>query len=221
MNRREFLVGIAALSLGGCGISRSFDRASDAFDFWWNGMEGVEVSRAQVAQIPYATILAKIGRGPQSLLVLGRIDALDLHWISADRNVFVTREGRLVKTVGLPANLVHTRLAGPDPLTTGAAVRASEAAGLVRYVDVMPGNYFDAGVAARYEPVGEERIEILELQYDCIVVRERNEVPIMDWSHENRFWIDTDSGFVWRSLQHFAPGTPPVEINITKPAALA
>ena len=184
-------------------------------------MEGVTVSRAQVAQIPYATVLAKIGRGPQSLLVLGRIDDQDLHWISADRNVFVTRNGRLMKTVGLPANLVHTRLAGPDPLTTGAAVGASTQAGLVRYVDVMPGNYFDAGVAARYELVGEERIEIVELEYDCIVVRERNDVPVMDWTHENRFWIDSSSGFVWRSLQHFAPGIPPVEVSITKPAALA
>jgi len=33
------------------------------------------------------------------------------------------------------------------------------------------------------------------------------------------FWIDRESRFVWRSLQHFAPGMPPIEISILKPAA--
>lgn len=218
MKRRAFLAGAIATGLGGCGISRSVDQTSAAIDFLWNGISGPEITRQQVADLPYATILGKIGRGPMSLLVLGRYDGEDLHWISADRNVLVTRNGRLMKTVGLPTNIVRTRLAGTDPLVSGAAVRAAADREVVRYIDVMPGGFFGVSVESAYETLGEERIEILGLAYDTVVVQERNAVPLMDWKHRNRFWIDRDTGFVWRSLQHFAPGIPPVEINVSKPA---
>jgi hypothetical protein len=219
MKRRHFIAGIAAFGLGGCGVSRSVGRITDSLDFWWNGMEGVTLTRAQIADIPYATIMAKIGRGPQSLLLLGRIDGPDLHWISADRNVFVTRGGRLMKTVGLPVNLVRTRINISDPITSGAATQGADER-VVRYVDMMPGNYFDAGIRARYDVIGSERIEILDLHYDTLVVRERNSVPVIGWNHTNLFWIGREDGIVWRSEQHFAPDTPPLEITITKPAAI-
>ncbi len=218
MKRRHFLAGVGALGLGGCSISRTVERVANSVEFAIDGLEGVPLTREKVAGIPYATMMGKIGRGPLSLVVLGRIDGQDLHWISADRNVFVTRGGRLMKTVGLPGNIQHTLIAGQDPLA--AAITAGDAERLVRYVDVMPGNYFGAGVVSRYEVLGPERIEILGLTYDTILVRERNRVPTIGWNHTNLFWIGRDDGFVWRSEQHFAPDLPPVLFWVTKPAAI-
>ena len=212
------MTGVAAIGLGGCSISRTVERVATSVEFAIDGLDGVPLTRDKVAGIPYATMMGKIGRGPLSLVVLGRIDGQDLHWISADRNVFVTRGGRLMKTVGLPGNILHTLIAGLDPLA--GAIADGEAERLVRYVDVMPGNFFGAKVFSRYEVLGPEQIDILGLTYDTILVRESNRVPAIGWKHSNLFWIGTEDGFVWRSKQHFAPKLPPLLFWITKPAAI-
>jgi hypothetical protein len=52
-----------------------------------------------------------------------------------------------------------------------------------------------------------------------IRIREDTNVPLLDWKFSNTFWVDTVSGIAWRSEQHFAPGLPPLEIEVLKPAA--
>ena len=49
-----------------------------------------------------------------------------------------------------------------------------------------------------------------------VVIKEVVENEIIDWRHENFFWVDKESGFVWKSLQQIAPNVPPISLEITK-----
>ena len=58
-----------------------------------------------IKEIPYASMLVKIGNGPKALMILEKISDDEYTWVSADEIYLVTRNGRIIKTAGLPNNL--------------------------------------------------------------------------------------------------------------------
>ena len=215
--RRQFLVTAAAGLCAACSNVRVGD-AYTALNVLISGVPDVPLSREQIARLPYASMRAKIGKGPRSLLILARYAGSDLHWISADRMLFATRRGRLVKTAGILANLKDTRFIGTDPVARGLH-RLEGPVDARRIIDIDRGYAFNITVTASLEPVRHERIEILGLSFDTVMVRERNVAELLDWRFENTFWADRETGFVWKSVQHFVDGMPPLEYEILKPAA--
>lgn len=217
--RRGLLLALVAATVSGCAVNRTMQLNAEALRLAIKGAPDVPLTRAGVNQIPYATIGAKIGKGPRSLLVLGRVAGDDLHWISADRAALVTRHGRLVASAGLPHNLTATRTVEPDPVATGLH-RLQGTRSATRLVDITPGNLFSMPVYAELQVLGRERIQVLELDFDTLVVTEWCRVPLLEWEFENRFWVDARTGFVWRSVQHLSPEVPEVRIEVFKPAAV-
>lgn len=162
---------------------------------------------------------AKIGRGPRGLMILGRIEGQELHWISSDRIVLVTRYGRVIRTAGLPANLKETRLIDLDPLE-GLREGRFETDPFRRLVDLAPPDHYQIMVTSNLELLGKESIVIAELLFDTEVFRERCSARDFDWTFENRYWVDPDNGVIWKSIQHIHPDIPPVELELLKPAGI-
>ncbi len=217
LSRRHFLVVALGLTLTACGKDSIIQSAVDSMRLAWKGAPDVTINREQIAKMPYASIYAKTGKGQRSLLILGRYDHDDRHWISADRGVLVTRKGRLVKTVGFPVDLKQTLDIGNDPVAKGLHNISMEKT-YMRLVDIIPINHFQVPIRSRFQRLGEETIEILGIRFDTIVVKETSEAPTLEWKFENTYWADPDTGFIWRSIQHYAPKLPPMEIDVLKPA---
>jgi hypothetical protein len=68
-------------------------------------------------------------------------------------------------------------------------------------------------------PKGEETIEILGKTHRTWVFEEKGQAPMIDWTFTNTFWLDADTGFVWKTRQEVTPDLPVVETAITKPAS--
>ena len=117
ISRRHVVFG--GLALAGCGESKLARTIVDAYQLAIVGRPDVPINRSTVTNLPYASIAAKIGKGPKSLLILWRQEQDDLHWLSADNAAIVTRKGRVVKTAGLPEILVDTRSLSTDPVGRG------------------------------------------------------------------------------------------------------
>jgi hypothetical protein len=179
------------------------------------GRPDAPVTPQYVANLPYASMLAKIGKGQRSLLVLGRYDGPDLHWISADQVAVVTRNGRLVQTAGLDRNLRSTTQLDDDPIATGSFVFGTT---FSRTVDLGPDGPYGVLVDSSLEIVKRETVLILDREHDALVIRERNTAHGVRWSFKNTYWADFKTGFVWASVQHFSPREDPMQIQITKPA---
>ena len=169
---------------------------------------------AYAAELPYASIAVSQRNAARSLLVLAKIEGEDLHWVSADNSVLVTRHGRLIKTVGLIHDVQQTRFIDLDFLgeTSGNApggVRRRE-------VDLMPGHRYGIMLHAEAEPVGADVLHTLNGPVNTIQWRERCFAPQLGWRFDNWFWREEKGGSVWRSQQHIAPGGQVLDIQLMK-----
>ena len=209
--RRAFVAGGAALLLSGCSASPFIRNIATAAQIAARGAPDAPVSAEYVARLPYASVGARVGRGQRSLLVLGRYDGPDRHWISADRAAIVTRNGRLIRLYGIGADLRDTRDIEDDPIA--AATFAFEGTHR-RSVDLSSPVNFAIPIESTFETLGRETITILGTQHDTLVVAEHNQARAVRWSFVNEYWLDFDTGYTWRSVQHFAPQSPPVTMEI-------
>ena len=212
----------SAVALAGCGdvvrVPRVLTNVYDAARLVTVGIPDTPLSRGQVSKIPYASIGAKIGKGPRSLMILAHIRADGLHWVSADRAVVVTRGGRVVKTAGLPENLRDTRFDGQDPVNKSLH-QLKQPASFQRRLDFDGDRYFGLVAESTFEPIEEQTLTIVEIEFKLILVRERVRAQTINWDHDNYYWVDVFDGFVWKSRQHIARSFAPIEIEILKPPA--
>jgi len=216
VSRRTLIAGLLALPIAACDNITIAQNITRAVRFSVLGVPDFSISRDAVTSLPYASVAAKIGKGPRSLLILWRRERDDLHWLSADNAALVTRGGRIVKTAGLPENIRDTVFTGPDPVATGLHENAH---GLTatRALDLDPGQY-GLSIRSNFAVNGPRQVTITEIQFDTILVTERNIARTLNWSFNNQYWVDPADGFVWKSRQHIARGFPPVILEMLKPA---
>lgn len=164
-------------------------------------------------------MLASSGDGPQVLLILGRSQNAEQHWIAGgDRAAITLKGGRIVKTYGFAENLKQTQSRQPDPVDRFLH-RLDKPLSHVRYIDISEGNQFGVPVDSSFERVGEEQVRILEIDFDTILVRERNQARTIRWSFDNYYWVDPVDGYIWKSSQHISRQLPPINYEILKPPA--
>jgi hypothetical protein len=216
-SRRSILLGGLASILTGCVESPVIVNAFEALKYSIVGFPDVPIKREAISKIPYASISAKIGIGPRSILILWRRENDDLHWISADRVVVVTRHGRVVKTFGLPENMKNTQELGADPVNRTLHLAKGQPT-FNRSVDLDVDNRYSIPIESVFEVVGAREITIAELKIKTILIVERNTARTVNWSFTNYFWVDAFDGFVWKSRQHIARNFDPIEIEVLKPA---
>ena len=217
MSRRFLLTAGLGAVTAGCVDSPVIKNATQVARNAVVGNPDLPLQRTTVSKLPYASMTARVGKGPQALLILGRIDGREQHWLSTDRAAVVTRGGRVVRTFGFPENLRETRLAGEDPVD-GRLHALSGPAPFTRHLDLDPQRQYGVPIDSTFETIGEEKIRIVELDFDVIQVKERNVARVIGWEFENLYWVDAGDGFVWRSRQHIARSFPALQYDILKPA---
>jgi hypothetical protein len=182
------------------------------------GERRYQFTRQHISDLPYASMGVSFGSRAAAVMILASYDGPDLHWVSADSVLLATRGGRLVKTVGLPRDVRGTLFENTDPVTSG--LHQLRGALDARYaLDLLPGDEFGVPVESTFEPVGAEKITILDLEFETVKIEEKIRVRAWGWSAVNTYWADVSTGFVWRSTQQFCPQTPAVTLEVLKPAA--
>lgn len=215
-SRRGLLLGAASFGLTAC-ASESLKLISSTVNSGSGGR--YPLSDSQIAAIPYASLGLRVGSSAGVVMILASVDGDRLHWASSDRVVLVTQRGRLVKTIGMPRDLLTTRFTEADPLPLAA--RGDPAAGesrISRIIDLRPKDDFSVPVDSRCTLDGEETVSILGVSRTLIRVSEKVVVRKWRWSTENLFWLDPVSHMVWKSRQQFCPDVAPLTMEVLRPA---
>lgn len=214
MNRRSLLGFLAAsAAIGGCANNIMGKTLARALETSFGSSSAFEPDYPD--RLPYASLAVTLKNNQRALLILAKAESGELHWVSADRGVLVTRNGRLVRTVGLPENLIRTDFVGKDFFEEKGLPDENPASSR-RLIDVAPGNRYGILVDATLVRGEKDRTKINNRLYDTVRFDEHCSVPGLSWRFVNSYWID-DRRNVWRSIQHISPGVAPLEIEVTKP----
>ena len=174
------------------------------------------VTRQQAAAIPYASMGYTQDGGNQNLLVLGTDSGGELLWTSAAHVVIVTRDGRIVRTVGLGHDVSGVTIRDERPLPApAAAIHGAFVSS--RLEDFSEQGLYGVLVSCRAHLVGRQSIKILGQAIAALRVDEICTSRKPEWSFTDNFWVDGDNGLVWRSRQHIDPGGGIVETEIFRP----
>lgn len=211
----------AAWLLGACSNIGGGDAASiviivqNAWSGAWNSSAKNRITLEQAASVPFASMGIRLGDSAQSMIVLASDANGERLWTSKARIAITTaRDGRIVRTGGFEHDL-----GGYEPRsdTLGAdGVRT------VRWEADFPDlNLHSVSITCQDRDAGNETIHILgkdihtrRIDKSCVTVDSR-----LDWSFQNKYWVDPDNGLVWRSIQHINPKLDAIETEILRPPA--
>ena len=176
----------------------------------------VRVTRDQAASVSYASMGYSLDGGNQAMLILATDSGGELLWTSSAHVVIVTRDGRIVRTLGLDHDLSGTTARNntpPPPIA--AAIRAPFTS--TRLEDFPELGLYGVPVSCRARMAGRQSINILGQAIPTVRVDESCNASRPSWSFTDNFWVDGDSGLVWRSRQHIHPQGGTVETEIFRP----
>ena len=209
------VVAALAVLLSACGANSDQGRYVNLV---WRLVSGnrVEVSREQAAGIPFASLGVAIGSADEGMMVLGVTESGREEWY-ARTQMLAMNNGRIVQSAGFPYNLSRLELRSSNgaPLAPGGAPPLDTNYSLV--LDYQDLRLIGAGAECRASDSGEEAIEILGTTLTTRHVVENCEIRVIDWSFENEFWVDPDTGFVWQSSQYVHPKLSPLTLRVLRP----
>ncbi len=214
---RYFFLMVVCCLLAAC--SQSQKGIGDTFAVAIFGTPDVELTPDQVRAIPYASMYAKVNDGAQIFVVLAYAENGNLKWVTRDQAMLVTRNGRLIKTLGLPDNLLEVTNLSSDPLLH--ANRITDGAVWTRTQSWTEQQQLrSATFTSRFHIVGTETVTVLNAPHAWRVIEEQVSVAELNTEYRNRFWIDPLSGAVLKTEQYLGPDVFPIEtttLNAYKP----
>ncbi|TKI04408.1 YjbF family lipoprotein [Martelella alba] len=180
------------------------------------GMPDVEMTPEQVRDIPYASMYARVNNGPQIFVVLAYAENGNLKWVTRDKAMLVTRNGRLIKTLDLTDNLLDVTNLSADPLIH--ANRITDGAQWTRTQTWTESRkVYTATFTSRFTLAGNETLTILGAPHTARILDEDVDVAELHTHYRNRYWIDPVTGGVYKTQQFIGPDFFPVETTTLNP----
>jgi len=181
------------------------------------GPDDVTVTNEQVADLPYASLYARINEGPRIFVVLGYNENGQQKWVTQDKAMLALQHGRLVKTLGLTDNLLNVSNLAQDPLAD--ALHLQNGASWTRVVQWSEQDNQRAATAVSQFQRGDDTVLTIAGQsVACRVWHETVRIDSIGREWQNTFWIDNRDGTVVQANQMLAAGDFPIETTILKPA---
>lgn len=173
-----------------------------------------KVPRERAAAVPYATMGLELGSSAQALLILGTIAQNELDWFAGEQLFVRTRNGRVIRTAGLPYDLGGLRDLSSNSMLRGTGSSAAPQQFSLDFPDL---GVFDATAQCSPKDMGDDNVEIFGSRIPTRHIVEHCTVEALKWNFDNEFWKDRTSGYVWRSSQHIHPKSPPLILEVLRP----
>ncbi|MGB7803761.1 YjbF family lipoprotein [Buttiauxella sp.] len=178
------------------------------------GEDGIQLTSDEIQNMRYASQYMRINNGPQIFVVLAYDEEGLQKWVTQDRAMIVTENGRIVKTTGLGDNLQQVTNQASDPLAK--ANQIVDGAGWTRQMAWT--EHQQVRMATAHSTFTWDGTDTLKVATSTTSVRVLDEeVTAAGKSWHNRFWIDSE-GQVRQSKQFLGPDYWPVTTILLKAA---
>lgn len=177
-----------------------------------------ERTRAELNEIPYATIGVTFAGGGRAFVVGRTVNGEIVDYRDASNRSVRLRGGALAGTEGLGVDLAAVRFAPEDPIAHPTALTDWPESVFREYrIHARSAPPYGITLACAYQRVAAETIEIVEILFDVVRVSEvcTNQARQVI----NTYWVEAETGFIWRSKQWVGPQIGHVTIDIIRPYA--
>ena len=178
--------------------------------------EDSNISPEVINSIPYASSLINFKKSPKSLIILQSKQKDTYTWVSSDSRVFRTKNGRVVETSGLPNDLYNIKR--PN-ISFKEILNEASSANYIAYYSFKKPSLNNLRVEISTKVLGNKKINILQEERNLILVEERLVSKQVNWKRTNKFWVDPETYFVWKSEQNISPKLPMLSLEVTKKPA--
>ena len=215
---KQFLPMYIAINLVSCSpsqyLSSSYTSAFSLLVDQFTGGKQV-INRDLIESIPFASASIKFSDGGESLIILESTRKDKNLWISSDRIKFTESEGRVLSTIGLPNDLY---IIDRPNIDFGKLIKKGKFK-YISYYSFRNPELNNLKVEVKAKVVGEETVSIYGIEKNLVLIEESIYSSSINWKATNKFWVDRESLFVWKSIQALTPRLPYLEISITKKPA--
>ena len=232
INKKLLLLTASIALMGIAGCSQRISAINDTMKLAFIGESDIKLTTEQIEANPYASIYVKIEDIPQAFVVLALAEpkhtlttvrptpeTMELKWLSADKAMLVTVNGRLVRTHSLlSGNLAAIESSEPDPILLGLHLNSTPKT-WTRTLDWQPGYHYGYKLNSQFDFIAEEKILINDTPTQALHYSELVSVEGLNIQYLNEFWLKPDNGHVIKSRQKIAPNLPFIDITLLKPFA--
>lgn len=173
----------------------------------------VTVSNEDITQSKADLIYVVIGDRPRATMALAFIENSQYKWLSQDKAMFITENGRLVRTVGLPHNLIYVSNLSNDPLKIPLENNSNSQ--WDRVIDTEFGD-FGTQLSSQTSIVSNELLLVQQEEFVTTkyieLVRYQSAVN-GDNVWTNTFWFHRESGQLLKSSQKASSQSETIEIT--------
>ena len=221
--RRKIQLITICMLLGSCAsldtnnIAPSYFAAYSSIKAAIFGYDDANITRDLVKKIPYASAKLKIGRGSSGLLILESIKGNQTTWVSADNVLLLVRDGRIIRTLGLINNL--TSYQSVDQSFKDLLSNSDSLLNYYSYYSYDEPLLHNLRVEVSLSIKGTQDLELLGKVRSLVLVEELVTSKEINWTKKNKYWIDPDTFFVWKSIQYISPKLPKFVFEVTKKPA--
>lgn len=198
-NRSWLAVG---LLLTGC--NPLMQASLDTFKATLNNVEPLPLTQADVAAVPYAQIKVTT-RSSEGVMARLREQGDLQFWVASGKQVLMTRNGLVVRSVGLDPSLDGTRFDDNSPFKQGLQ-HVVDGQTSTRWIDMYEGQHIGLKVNSRFYRKGLETVTIIDRPYGSQRIDEKIDIPGLGFSGTNRYWVRPDDGLILQSEQYVTPG---------------
>ena len=220
------------LFLAGC--SQQFQDVNSTVNEAFFGSSDVELSKEYIQTLPYSSIYAEVNDQGKIFMVLAYVGenpqtgAEQLKWMSSDKAMIVTENGRIVQTLLLPyENLSGLAFQPLDVFSSAnnsspdssSAFNVSTNLGAQKWqavYDWQPHYRFGykANITRTYAE--DETVETPLASIDTKKFQEKVSFPMLEQEITNQYWVDS-KGQVVKTIQYLGPDMTRLELTVLKP----
>lgn len=188
------------------GCTAVTDEVRETVEYAFKTQQDAELSSEEIENFPYTSLYAQWKEQPRTLIVLGFIDKpSDRHFITAEKETLVVRNGRVIRTQNLNRNLLAVSNLKQDPLQCIITEPNNCKTRWQREYDYkMQEQTLSRAVASQFSVLEEQTLDMPFGKVNTTLVEESGRFELSGETFTNRFWVESD-GHVVKSEQQLFP----------------
>lgn len=213
LSRRHLVLGLMA-GTAGCASAL---RQSPFWGTVASAIQGTKfnplVSRESSDRLPYANIAAWFEGTAPALLILGSVDGdRTLNWYGADHKSISTSGPIVTRVIGFDVELRDVRFGAGWSLD----IRSMVGGKYDRILSYQADMRVEILLKSEFRSRGTREIDIFGRTHLAMEIVERVSSQGR-YRFTNRFWVDPQTGFCWKSIQRTIPTEASLNIEMLKP----